>query len=413
MDGPGELANIGQWVRDVVADEPRAADELRQARAGFLQEVDLRRATGHWPTTSARRRLLWWPMLLGAAAAAAVTMLWLRGRPIEFRVGASRAGSLDVAIEPAPGGTIPVTFSEGSTLNIHDGGRIRVLSLEREGARVLVENGVVDASITPRRSVKTRWNFDVGPYRVTVNGTRFSLAFVARNQSLRVVTQEGRVTVSGGCLRAPRAVSAGESLDASCTPLDGPPAPSGRSTTTPPPAAQPRTAALSPDQMAATRGRDSRPSEQWRDLLAAGQLEGGLRAAERRSLPKVCNMATTHELLALADAARFFGPSRHAVTALTALRRRFPGSMEAATAAFMLGRVLQDKDRAYVEAATWFETYLREQPSGPLMGDAFGRLMETRRRAGDQPGARTSAEQYLRRFPKGPYASEARGILSQ
>ena len=40
------------------------------------------------------------------------------------------------------------------------------------------------------------------------------------------------------------------------------------------------------------------------------------------------------------------------------------------------------------EAASWFETYLREQPSGPLMGDAFGRLMEARLRAGDATRAR-------------------------
>jgi outer membrane protein assembly factor BamD (BamD/ComL family) len=153
--------------------------------------------------------------------------------------------------------------------------------------------------------------------------------------------------------------------------------------------------------------------ERWRELLAAGRLLDGLRAAERADFDQVCRAATAKELLALSDAGRFFGPSKRAVAALTALRRRFPGSMEAGTAAFTLGRIVFEKEQAYARAANWFETYLREQPTGPLMGDAFGRLMEARLRAGDGAGARASAEQYLRRFPEGPYASEARGILSR
>ena len=47
------------------------------------------------------------------------------------------------------------------------------------------------------------------------------------------------------------------------------------------------------------------------------------------------------------------------------------------------------------------------------MGDAFGRLMEARLRAGDATRARGTAEQYLRRFPGGPYSAEAKGILSR
>ena len=110
---------------------------------------------------------------------------------------------------------------------------------------------------------------------------------------------------------------------------------------------------------------------------------------------------------------RWLGPEARAVAALRVLRQRFPGTMDAATAAFKLGLVAFEREHAYAEAARWFQTYLREQPSGPLMGDSFGRLMEARLRGGDLPGARSQAQQYLRRFPEGPYASEARGILSR
>jgi TolA-binding protein len=99
------------------------------------------------------------------------------------------------------------------------------------------------------------------------------------------------------------------------------------------------------------------------------------------------------------------------VAALSAVRRRFPRSPDAGTAAFTLGRIAAEQEGAYTKAAGWFETYLREQPNGPLMGDAFGRLMEARLRSGDRSGARVSAEQYLRRFPAGPYANQAKAIL--
>jgi outer membrane protein assembly factor BamD (BamD/ComL family) len=87
--------------------------------------------------------------------------------------------------------------------------------------------------------------------------------------------------------------------------------------------------------------------------------------------------------------------------------------MDASIAAFTLGRISFEKLHAYGEAAIWFDTYMREQPAGPLMGDSFGRRMEARMRAGDHAQARVDAEQYLRRFPEGPYAAEARTLLSR
>ena len=84
-----------------------------------------------------------------------------------------------------------------------------------------------------------------------------------------------------------------------------------------------------------------------------------------------------------------------------------------ATGAFSLGRLAFEKRAAYAEAAGWFATYLNEQPHGPLMGDAIGRLMEARDRAGDRQTAQRDAEQYLQRFPIGAYAGTARVILAE
>jgi len=408
MDGKEGLTNVGARVRDLLADDPRAGDEIRRGRAAFLDEVERRNTAAGFRRSSRRRHGRWLALALSAAAAAGVVALWIGSRPARFEIGEARPGRLGDVVEAAPGSSTPVAFSEGSTLVLHDGGRIRVLSLEAGAARVLVEEGVVEASIAHRKGARTRWDFEAGPYRVTVTGTKFRLAFRAGDRSLRVSTQEGAVVVAGGCLEAARTVSAGESLAPACPPRQAPPAEDGAVA----PAA-PTTEPVRAQAIKAARAAPVQANDRWRELLAGGRLQDGLRAAERANFDQVCRTATAKELLALADAGRFFGPSRRAVTALIALRQRFPGSSDAGTAAFTLGRIVFEQEHAYARAADWFETYLREQPAGPLMGDAFGRLMEARLRSGDGPSARASAQQYLRRFPEGPYSSEARGILSR
>jgi hypothetical protein len=401
MDRKEDLEATGDRFRDLILRDPRAHDEIRRGRAVFLEEVERRNASSGLPRGAARQRRRWLPIVVSASVAAGVAAFFVVTRPVTFQIGEARPGQVGSVIEATDGRTVPVSFSEGSTLSLHDGGRIRVLSLKRGDTRVLVEDGVVDASIAHRGGAPTRWQFEVGAYHVTVNGTRFRMAFHgADDRSLRVSTEEGSVTVSGGCLEAAKTVSAGEILEASC-PAREVPAPDDV------PAAE---AALAPTPDLAAKAMRT---ERWRELLAAGRLLEGLRAAERANFDQVCRTATAKELLALADAGRFFGPSKRAVAALVALRARFPGSAVAGTAAFTLGRIVFEKEHDYSQAASWFETYLREQPSGPLMGDAFGRLMEARLRAGDTLRARTTAEQYLGRFPAGPYSAEARGILGR
>ena len=406
MGGKQELSRIGARVRELLADDPQAPSDTRQARAAFLEQVARRNVTARAPIPRDGRPGRWITLLVGAAAVGSVVGLWPWKRPVTFQIGEAHSGFLGDVVEAPAGRTVPVAFSDGSRLSIHDGARMRVLSLD-SGARglsvrVLLEDGVLDASIAHRPGVKANWRFDAGPYQVTVTGTKFQMQFRNTLPSLRVSTEEGRVVVTGGCLHAPAAISAGQTLETSCpsietTPRDDPPA------------------AASPAGPAAELGskrRTARP-ERWRELLAAGRLQDGLREAERANFDRVCERATPHELFALADAGRFFGLHGRAVGALTALRRRFPGTPEAGTAAFTLGRIAFENEDAYARAAQWFDTYLHEQPAGALMGDAFGRLIEAQVRSGDRIGARATAQQYLRRFPGGPYASEARGVLSK
>jgi outer membrane protein assembly factor BamD (BamD/ComL family) len=81
--------------------------------------------------------------------------------------------------------------------------------------------------------------------------------------------------------------------------------------------------------------------------------------------------------------------------------------------AFTLGRIEYDDRRNYQGAARWFQSYLREEPSGGLAREAAGRLIEAQNAAGDMAAARESANAYLRKYPAGPHAGLARTVLNR
>jgi TolA-binding protein len=244
---------------------------------------------------------------------------------------------------------------------------------------------------------------------VDVTGTRFRVDWNPEQRSFGLELKEGSVIVGGDCLPAPRRVQRGDSLRVSCGPAA---ATTATKAEVPAPAPAAVEAKAVPARVIAHRDTHATDDADWRALVAAGHYAEGVRAAEHVGWSRVCRSAIAVELLALADAARLSGATSRAVEALLALRQRFPGTTSAATGAFSLGRLAFEKRGAYSEAARWFATYLNEQPQGPLMGDAIGRLMEARDHAGDRTGARRDAERYLQRFPDGPYAGTARVILA-
>jgi len=420
MDTPeSRLDPVGKVVEEALKACSDPDDVIRQARVGFLEQVAARNASrSAQPQRSVFRP--WGYALAGVAAVSLVVgIALLSSRPITYQVGPSAAnGRPGDLIEAPASSSVPVHFSEGSSFMLRGGSRARVLTTEGRGARVLIDSGVMDVDIAHPSFRPGRWNFEAGPFHVQVTGTRFHLAWQPATQSFALATTEGRVVVTGTCMARPQAVAAGERIELSC-----PPAVTGEAAS---PATQTRGAGPStgpsaePSEIpAATTGPEPsalKPAPRlptWRERIAAGRISDGLRAAEQVGFGRVCQEASLKELIALADAARLSGRGAHATLALRTLRLRFPRTMEASTAAFTLGRIAFEQRGAYEEAARWFGAYLSEQPSGPLMGDSVGRLMEARQRAGDMAGARQDAERYLRRFPEGPYASEAKAILQK
>jgi transmembrane sensor len=417
------LSSLGKKIRTALDTENAATDDVRLGRKHFVDYVatrDVRRSAG--------RRWAWLPSLRGfsitlggAAAVAAAVAIWMH-LPISFQVDSD---SGPVALAGNPGDLIEanavvptaVRFSEGSSIVLERGGRLRVLSLESNGARVLVEKGAADVAIAHRRA-PGKWRFEAGPVTVDVTGTRFRVDWNPEDRSFGLDLKEGSVVIGGDCLPAPRRVQRGDSVRVSC----GTPAKTKLATTdvaAPSPAPAPaidekETPARTTQALARHELREVRSSDEgdWRALVAAGHYAEGVRAAEHAGWGRICRSANAVELLSLADAARLSDQTPRAVEALLALRQRFPGSTSAATGAFSLGRLAFEKRGAYAEAARWFAKYLDEQPDGPLMGDAVGRLMEARHRAGDRASARRDAERYLQRFPEGPYAGTARTILA-
>src|SRR5262249_52535568 len=137
----------------------------------------------------------------GAAAVAAAVLIWSR-LPISFQVDsdagpAAVAGNAGDLIEAS--GIVPtaVRFSEGSSIVLERGGRLRVLSLASNGARVLVEKGAADVAITHRQR-PGRWRFEAGPVTVDVTGTRFRVDWNPEDRSFGVDLKGGSGIVGGG-----------------------------------------------------------------------------------------------------------------------------------------------------------------------------------------------------------------------
>jgi TolA-binding protein len=79
-------------------------------------------------------------------------------------------------------------------------------------------------------------------------------------------------------------------------------------------------------------------------------------------------------LWCLAKAARYTGKAKIAIRLLSATRKRFPDKEQSRLAAFFMGKVIEDLQGNKELAKRWFLQYLKEDPSGPLSGEAARKL---------------------------------------
>jgi hypothetical protein len=411
------LERLGRAVADV-SDQTKDPGALQAARSRFLA------GEAAQPNRTKRYAL---GFAFAAACAAAAVGFYAHTRPADV--------SFAIGSPPAPGvvgnwisaGDTPteLRFSEGTAVALSSSARIRVTETNARGAAVLIESGSVHAKVM-HASSDTRWAFRAGPFDVRVTGTEFDASWDPTTETFEVAMTEGSVFATGPLLRDGRALVAGERLrvsikdskleirvsgpiekalvDTNSAPANSTNEPRSVETTT-----SVEAKSLPPIvPSASARVEMEAPLEpDWKALASSGKHKDALAAAEKAGFSQEVARASLSELFVLADAARLGGSPTRAREALMSARTRF-GSR--GRTAFLIGKIAADQQGSAGEAATWFETYLQEEPSGPLAEQALGRLLEIRRR-GDSAAARAVAERYLARYPQGAYAALARSVL--
>jgi hypothetical protein len=384
-----------EFLRDMAS----AQDELlRQSSVVGGAKVRLR----HTVARRARGRFTWPLLILSGTSAVAVFALVLlvsQTSSLTFAVGDGGArGELGAPLVAAEARPLDLVFSDGSFLALAPTGRARVTAIDSRGAAILVERGRADVSVVPRKNGS--WRVDVGPFEIHVKGTRFSIDWDPETEQLDFHLHKGAVVITAPCLEGGRSLVAGESLNASCrarapelaAPAVAPPAPVVAAEVRP--TARPRLAAT-----------PAAPT--WRQLAGAQDYRAALAAAVRLGFERELRLGSPADLLVLGDVARLAGDPERAVQAYEAARRKHPA---ADRSAFAIGLVEFDHHHRYRQAAGWFAAYLGEQPDGPLVEEAQGRLMEAWQRAGEPGRAREVGAAYLARYPRGQYAELARRL---
>jgi len=148
----------------------------------------------------------------------------------------------------------------------------------------------------------------------------------------------------------------------------------------------------------------------WPRALANGHWDRILADVESTGVEAALGEASSEDLYALANAARYRRRLDLARAALVAERRRFPSSSWALDATFMLGRVEEAQGSDSARAVAWYDEYLSRAPAGPYAAEALGRKMILISERGALDAARAIATEYLRRFPTGSYAGSARAL---
>jgi FecR protein len=420
---------------------PRAVALTDLARKSLGQISPVERARGR-DTLRARLAFGRWRtgrpftyVLLGAAAATAVVALVSRAgvheeapAPLAYGIEGGALGPGGV-IE-ARGATEPaVRFADGTVITLAKGTQGRINSVDGRGAHLSIAEGTASVNVVPRPHA--RWRIDAGPFTINVHGTVFTAAWSPATGRLDVRMERGLISVEGPLTGGPLALRAGQRLtvvpresrvilarlddsDDDAAPANpiAPAAPSAAAPSAPterPAAPVAVPVAVSPARPAV---RPARPGRTWGASLAAGDFASIVDDAER-DLPRALASASSDDLAALADAARYRRRDDLARRALSVQRRRFAESPRAADAAFFLGRLDENDGGGLIHALRWYDRYLDEAPSGSYAAEALGRKMIALRELYGAARARDVADEYVRRFPRGSYAGAARALRGE
>lgn len=343
----------------------------------------------------------WGRMLAGtmAAVAVAVVVTWgmLRPVPLTFETRAHPGYAQSHALIVAEDESIEVVFSEGSVVRLRPRTRLRVGADHDNGVDLVLESGGIDVTVVA--DSVTAWRVEAGPYHVSLTGASIAAQWREDAGIFEIEPQLGRAMVRGPHIEGTRALDAGERLVIETTsPVVAVPAVQDErisdlvvsdpvdlvETDAEPDLEDSESGAGPRSRTGRQRGHNKRPQPEppkaaeasWRELVRAGSYKQAMRAAEAAGFSRLCATVDSGALLELADVGRYTRRPARAKEALLALRRRFPGTNDAAKAAFDLGRLVPRRGGHCRESTKWFRVYLRERPTGSMTDAASRRIEE-------------------------------------
>jgi hypothetical protein len=316
------------------------------------------------------------------------------------------------AVEPVAVAALVLSFSDGTRVALGPRARGRVVEIGRHGARFALDEGKARVEVAHRSGAE--WLFEAGPFVIHVHGTAFTFGWSTVDSRLDVKMDSGVVSVTGPLSGGEIFLRAGQTFSVSLNDRVDPNPPSaGPSLATGiPPATEPPPATNENSTGSSLRpvGRSS-TAESWVAKLADGKPAAVVADAERIGVAKVLGTSSSEDLAALADASRYERNDGLARRALLAQRRRFPRSVRAGEASFLLGRLDDASDEGANRALGWYDQYLQEAPRGAYVSEALGRKMMVLERTHRQAEATAIAADYLRRFPGGTYSHAAQALV--
>jgi len=405
-----------------------ACEELGEMPARHRAEGLLKLMARDSPRSRRKRLVPYVAALATVLALALVGHRWLGSQSVVPLAYAVEGGRIDAQGVLKASGTAEPTlrFSDGTEVVFLSGASGRIKSVGEHGARISL-SGKVEVNVVHWRG--SHWLFDAGPFLITVTGTAFTAEWREAEGRLDVALKAGSIAVSGPLSDEAIALRAGQKLTISTREkevlireLDS--AHRARAESPGPAAAPGSVVGATPRaDVSASDGRphthtdsppgpdaSSPPASNWTSELAAGNFALILQQAEQRGLDKAMAEVSSDELAALSDAARYSRRDDVARRALLAQRRRFPRSVRASDAAFLLGR-LEEAAKHPELALDWYDRCLEEAPHGTYVSEALGRKMTVIQRVHGDARARPIAEEYLRRFANGTYAAAARALI--
>lgn len=409
---------------DPIAGLLREASVLDKASAERARSAFLERAehevldTPRSAVTGTR-----WVLAPLALAAAVALAIWLTpNKHLTYQVvGASSEGGYVQALKDSPA---EVLFSDHTKVTAAPGASVRVVETTAQGSRLSLERGKLTAHV--KHAENSVWKFVAGPFEVRVTGTRFDLVWDPTTEQLHVELYEGSVEVQGYHDSGPVAVRAGQRFfgDARARTMlvgDSTSPHRDRSVDSSPDAeaesANEKTTASVEDPKSKTLAQAVKGESKsvaadavtWSALVSQGKFGEVVEMAQQRGIEGCLSSCSSSDLGALADAARYTGRSEIAAKSLLSLRKRFAGAASA-RATFLLGRLYEGTGQSE-QARTWYDTSLRESPSGSFASESLAGKMRATLTLQGKTAATPIAREYLRRYPEGAHAPAAQKIV--